>query len=78
MQGNTDPCESQPHKGDLNSKLNSKTVPVLPSFLLPFHLLPSPVHLVGFSFYILLGKPYSINVNSFNYSHAYILLMKMI
>ena len=27
-----------------------KTVPVLPSLIFPFHLLPSPVHLTGFSF----------------------------
>ena len=34
----------QPHKGHLTSKLNSKTVPVLPfldpSHIFPFHLLP--------------------------------------
>ena len=36
------------------SKLNSKTVPVLPSvnhfLIISFHLLPSPVHPIGFSF----------------------------
>ena len=49
----TDPCENQPHKGHLTSKLNSKTVPVLPSLkysrIFPFHLLPSPVHPTRFS-----------------------------
>ena len=30
----SDPCESQPHNGHLNSKLNSKTIPILP-FLYP-------------------------------------------
>ena len=49
-----DLCQSQPHKGHLTSKLNSKTVPVLlsldPSLIFPFHLLPSPVHPTGFSF----------------------------
>ena len=48
-----DPRESQPHKVDLTSKLNSKTVPVLlsldPSLIFPFHLLPFPVHPTGFS-----------------------------
>ena len=28
----------------------SKTVPVLPSFIFPFHLLPSPVNPTAFSF----------------------------
>ena len=55
-----DPCESQPHKGPLTSKLNSKTIPVLPtlklSFIFPFNLLPSPVHLTGFSFCFLLSS----------------------
>ena len=50
-------CESQSHKGPPTSKLNSETVSVLP-FLHPFliflfHLLPSPVHPTGFSFYFL-------------------------
>ena len=44
-----------PHKGNLTSKLNSKTVPVLPSlepfFIFPFRLLPSPVYHTGFSFF---------------------------
>ena len=48
-----------PHKGHFTSKLNSKTVPVLPSFnsslLFPFHLLPYPMHLTGFSLYIFPG-----------------------
>ena len=39
----------QPHKGHLISKLNSKTVPVLPSLdsslIFPFHVSPSPVHI---------------------------------
>ena len=43
-----DLCESESHKAHLNSKLNSKTVLVLPSLepshIFPFHLLPSPVH----------------------------------
>ena len=55
-----DPCESQPHKGPLTSKLNSKTIPALPtlelSFIFPFNLLPSPVHLTGFSFCFLLSS----------------------
>ena len=37
-------------KGHLTSKLNSKTIPVIPSFIFPFHLLPSPVHPSIFSF----------------------------
>ena len=47
-------CESHPHKGRINSKLKSKTIPVLPTpdpiLIFPFHLLPSPVHSTGFSF----------------------------
>jgi len=43
-----------PHSCFLTSKLNSKTIPVLPSLdpslIFPFHLLPSPVHPTGFSF----------------------------
>ena len=43
-----DPCERQPHKLHLTSKLNSKTFPVYlpfdPSHIFPFHPLPSPVH----------------------------------
>ena len=35
----------------LTSKLNSKTVPVLPSPKFPFHILPSPVHPTGVSSY---------------------------
>ena len=46
------PCESQPHKGHFTSKLNSKTVPVLPSLIFLFQLLSSPVYLAEFSFYI--------------------------
>ena len=50
----TDPCESQPHKGHLGSKLNSKTVSVLPtsdpSHVFPIHLRPFPVHPTGLSF----------------------------
>ena len=42
-------------EGHLISKLNSKTVPALPSFdpslTFPFHILLSPVHLTWFSFY---------------------------
>ena len=42
------------HKDHLTSKLNSKTVPVLPSLdpslIFPFLLIPSPVHPTGFSF----------------------------
>ena len=34
--------DSQPHKGHLTSK----TVPVLPSLIFPFHLLPYPVHVL--------------------------------
>ena len=34
----TDPCESQPHKGHLTSKLNCKTVPFLPSLDSSFYL----------------------------------------
>jgi len=48
-----DPCESQPHKARLTSKLNYRRFPsyLLCTFLLfPFHLLPSPVHPTGFSF----------------------------
>ena len=37
-------------KGPFTSKFDSKTVPVLPSLIFPFHLLPSPVHPTGFSF----------------------------
>ena len=40
--------------GHLTSKLNSKTIPVLPfldpSLMFHFNLLPSPVHPTGFSF----------------------------
>ena len=44
------------HKGeDLTSKLNSKTVTVLPSLIFPFHLLPSLVHSTRFSLYIFPG-----------------------
>ena len=47
------------HKGHLTAKFNSKTVPVLPSFdpslLYPFHLSPSPVHPIGFSFCLFPG-----------------------
>ena len=43
-------CESQPHKSHLTSTLNTKTVPVLPSVIFPFHLLPSPMHPARFSF----------------------------
>ena len=43
----------------LTSKLNSKTVPVLPSLdpslIFPFVLIPFPVYLTGFSFYIFPG-----------------------
>ena len=38
-------------KGQLTSKLNSEMVPVLPSLIFPFHLVPFPVHPTGFSFY---------------------------
>ena len=41
-----DLCESQPHKGHLNSKLNSKTAPVLlspdPSLIFALALSPLP------------------------------------
>ena len=37
-------------KGHLTSKFNSKTVPVLPSLILPFHLSPSAMHPTGFPF----------------------------
>ena len=46
------PCESQPHKGHLASKLKYRRFPsyLLSTLLLfPFHLLPSPVHPIGFS-----------------------------
>ena len=36
----------------LTSELNFKTLPVLPSLIFPFHLLPSLVHPTGFPFYI--------------------------
>ena len=72
-----DPCESQPHKGNLNSKLKYRRVP---SYLLctllsfPIHLLVSPVHLTGFSFCFLPGfhaifTLLSSNNNSIIYSH---------
>ena len=58
----SDPCESQPYKGHLTSKLNSKTVPVLHSIeislIFPFHLSPSPVHLTGFCFYTLASSAF--------------------
>ena len=46
-------CVSQPHKGDLTAKLkyrrfSSYFLCIL--LLFPFHLLPSPVHLTGFSY----------------------------
>ena len=43
-----------PHSCFLTSKLNSKTIPVLPSLdsspIFAFHILPSPVHPTGFFF----------------------------
>ena len=53
-----DPCESHPHRGHLVSKPNYRR---FPSYLLwtlllfPIHLLPSPMHSTGFSFYIFPG-----------------------
>ena len=52
------PCESQPHKGHLASKLKYRRFPsyLLSTLLLfPFHLLPSPVHPTGFSFWFFPG-----------------------
>jgi len=42
--------QGSPHKGHLTYKLNSKTVPVIPSLIFPFHILPYPVHPTGFFF----------------------------
>ena len=43
--------EDKPREYRITSKLNCMTVPVLPSLIYPFHLLPSSVvHPIGFSF----------------------------
>ena len=48
------------HKAHPTSKLNSKTVTVLPSLapspIFHFHLIPSPVHPTGFSFCFIPGR----------------------
>ena len=47
------PCESQPHKGHLTSKLKYKWFPSIllcTHLIFPFHILPSPVYPTGFSF----------------------------
>ena len=54
VQSREKPWTSLSHKSPFTSKLNSKTVLVLPSLdrfiILPFHLSPSPVHPTRFSF----------------------------
>ena len=49
----SDPCESQPHKGHLTSKLKYRRFPpylLCTLLLFPFHLVPPTVHLIGFFF----------------------------
>merc|ERR1719452_38743 len=68
----------QPHKGHLTSKLNSMRVLVLPSLdpslIFHFHLLPSLVHLTGFSFRFFSCFLAIFILSSNNISFAYILL----
>ena len=69
---------SQPHKGYLTSKLNFKTVLVIPSLdpslIFPFHLLPSPTYPTGFSFcffpgFLAIFNSLSLNNNISSYDH---------
>ena len=68
-------------QGHLTSKLNSETVPVLPSvypsLTYPFHHSPSPVHLTGFS-YCFFPRFYAIFTSNTKQQHALLNLFSII